>query len=650
MAALWPDTIVEEANLAFQISALRKVLEDGASGDALIQTVPTRGYRFVGIVTAVGQVAPIVSQPAPRRWWRSPWMWVVVGGTVVADLGALIATGRVRKSELKPASAFILNPQQVQIRKLTDNDDVSDVAISPDGRYVIFVRGDGQNQGLWLRQIDTRTDVRIVAPDGNELRGLTFSPDGALIYFLKSHPKDLTTRSLYSMSILGGAARMLIDDVDGPISFSPDRHKFVYERCTPAGLQIRLARVDADTERQLASIRGACSVSQPGLRWSPDGRTVAVPALLRTEPRRWILAAVSVDGAVRELLASPYRIGRPAWIAGGQALLVPHAEEKFSENQLWTVAFPGGEARRVTDDLTSYDMTLDATPDGREAVSTVISRVSNIWVVPGDDPARAQQVSDRLPLFKAVELVNGRLLSVGFDGRLWSMAPDGSQRMPFSSLRDVNSFVRCGSTVIASAVTTEAVTYVRIDMDGTHATPLISGTLPIGVFCSDTGKSLFYVRQTSPAQGIFKVPLAGGAAVEVGHNLPVGVSWPLGVSPDETQLAFLQNAHGPERPEGWRVAVVRIDDGASVGSWPVQLAASYPQLFRWTREGLAWEFLRTENGAFNVWEQSIAGGEPRQLTRFTSGRIFNFDWSVDGKRLVMTRGSITRDVVLLNLK
>src|SRR6476620_3121474 len=84
MAALWPDTIVEEANLAFQISALRKVLEDGGDGDSVIQTVPTRGYRFVGIVTAVGQVAPAVSQAATRRWWRSPWVWV--GCAVVAAL------------------------------------------------------------------------------------------------------------------------------------------------------------------------------------------------------------------------------------------------------------------------------------------------------------------------------------------------------------------------------------------------------------------------------------------------------------------------------------------------------------------------------------------------------------------------------------
>ena len=49
MAALWPDTSVEEANLAFQISSLRKALGEGAEGEALIQTVKTRGYRFVGI-------------------------------------------------------------------------------------------------------------------------------------------------------------------------------------------------------------------------------------------------------------------------------------------------------------------------------------------------------------------------------------------------------------------------------------------------------------------------------------------------------------------------------------------------------------------------------------------------------------------------
>src|SRR4029453_11050488 len=48
MRELWPDTIVEEANLTFQVSTLRKALgEDGAKW---IETVPKHGYRFTAPV------------------------------------------------------------------------------------------------------------------------------------------------------------------------------------------------------------------------------------------------------------------------------------------------------------------------------------------------------------------------------------------------------------------------------------------------------------------------------------------------------------------------------------------------------------------------------------------------------------------------
>jgi len=37
----------------------------------------------------------------------------------------------------------------------------------------------------------------------------------------------------------------------------------------------------------------------------------------------------------------------------------------------------------------------------------------------------------------------------------------------------------------------------------------------------------------------------------------------------------------------------------------------------------------------------------RRLTHFSVGQTFDFDWSHDHKRLVMTRGQVTRDVVLI---
>lgn len=47
---VWPDSFVEEGGLARNISVLRKALGDSPDGQRLIETVPKRGYRFVGVV------------------------------------------------------------------------------------------------------------------------------------------------------------------------------------------------------------------------------------------------------------------------------------------------------------------------------------------------------------------------------------------------------------------------------------------------------------------------------------------------------------------------------------------------------------------------------------------------------------------------
>lgn len=54
---VWPDTFVEESNLAQHISVLRKTLQDGEDSPRYIETVPTRGYRFIGEVRELGGVA-----------------------------------------------------------------------------------------------------------------------------------------------------------------------------------------------------------------------------------------------------------------------------------------------------------------------------------------------------------------------------------------------------------------------------------------------------------------------------------------------------------------------------------------------------------------------------------------------------------------
>src|SRR5215510_11952201 len=50
LKAAWPGTFVEEANLAQNVSLLRKALGDLRDAPRYIETIPKRGYRFVGTV------------------------------------------------------------------------------------------------------------------------------------------------------------------------------------------------------------------------------------------------------------------------------------------------------------------------------------------------------------------------------------------------------------------------------------------------------------------------------------------------------------------------------------------------------------------------------------------------------------------------
>jgi DNA-binding winged helix-turn-helix (wHTH) protein len=72
MAAAWPGLAVEDSNLTVQIAALRRLFEARAGGDGWIETLPRRGYRYVGPrsrrSSAPGRRRPPLSScPTSRR-------------------------------------------------------------------------------------------------------------------------------------------------------------------------------------------------------------------------------------------------------------------------------------------------------------------------------------------------------------------------------------------------------------------------------------------------------------------------------------------------------------------------------------------------------------------------------------------------------
>ena len=74
MKLVWPDSFVEEVNLAQNVSALRKLLGETPGQNRYIATIPRKGYRFVGEVRE--GAAPSV--PAPPRRNRPSLSFVAV--------------------------------------------------------------------------------------------------------------------------------------------------------------------------------------------------------------------------------------------------------------------------------------------------------------------------------------------------------------------------------------------------------------------------------------------------------------------------------------------------------------------------------------------------------------------------------------------
>ena len=132
--------------------------------------------------------------------------------------------------------------------------------------------------------------------------GLSFSPDGNYIYFVRSDKSTQLYNYLYTIPVLGGNPRQLIRDIDSPVSFSPDGKQFVFMRGIPDkdAIQLRIAAADGSGERLLAQLPAFAGVILGG-SWSPDGKSVAASTLEVGRQVRWVLNVVQVADADSEV-------------------------------------------------------------------------------------------------------------------------------------------------------------------------------------------------------------------------------------------------------------------------------------------------------------------------------------------------------------
>src|SRR5581483_7732577 len=219
----------KDRDLRYQSAAemradLRRLKRDTTSRRMVAAGSPASGgvVRPSGVQRRSSSVA--IEAVPPQR--RSRLIPAVLGSVVLV---ALLAFGAYRLMQ-RPHG---FNLQSMQFTKLTDNGKAAFVAISPNGQYVVYVLRDAEKQSLWVQNVATRSDVQVLAPDVVEFAGITFSPDGDHIYFVRSDKGTTHFRYLYEMPVLGGTPRQIIRDVDGAIDFAPGGAQFVFQRGFP---------------------------------------------------------------------------------------------------------------------------------------------------------------------------------------------------------------------------------------------------------------------------------------------------------------------------------------------------------------------------------------------------------------------------------
>jgi serine/threonine protein kinase/Tol biopolymer transport system component len=586
-----------------------------------------------GMASAVSAGATIAPTPAAQR---GPGKFVTIGVAAVAllILAAFVAYKFMHRS---PA----LNLQNMQITKLTDSGKALFVAISGDGRYIVYVRRDAELQSLWVRNVATKSDVQVLAPDNVAFKGVTFSPDGNYIFFTRSDKTNQLYSFLYSMPVLGGEPHQVLRDIDSGVSFSPDGLQFTFMRGVPDKntIEIRIANADGSGDHLLASLPSIV-VFLFGAAWSPDGKTIAATVLTGGESIRWVTSAINVaDGSVKELISGSEGIGKPVWLPDSSAIIVGIEARPEDRRQLWLVSFPGGERRRFTNDLSDYTPVLDMTADGKMLVTVSRTRDSHIFVLPGGQTAQAKQItSGETPDVDVAQGPDGKLMVRSNGSDLSLMNADATQRTaPLPNLRNYGWMSSCGDRyMVFESFADNKNRLVRTDPDGSN--PL---TLAEDVFdgtCSPDGAWVVY--SSSDLQHLYRLPIDGGAPKVVASSA-MGIEGK--ISPDGKWILTSYQEAGPVPVS--KYGVIPAEGGAAVHVFPHPVGATE---MGWAPDGKGIEVIFTQKGASNIWEQPLDGGAPHPVTNFTSGRIFGFAWSRDGKDLYLAKGEIQNDVVLIS--
>ncbi len=541
--------------------------------------------------------------------------------------------------------------QSIKVTKVSGTHNATIGAISPDGNYLAYVLNNEGNESLWLRHLSSESNVQIVPAQRVAYSALRFSADGSHIYYshtlLASGPAS-QEYDLYRIPVLGGTPQLLLKDIDSNPSFSHDGQRFVFIRANdpdPGKYYLIVANADGGDEKSIFS--GPMAGILMDAAWAPGGKVIAGPMIDQADSSSSLIAVDAETGKQKTIAKPPLTfISNAAWLPDGTALAVmmQNAETNFSRHQLGLVSYPEGKLRAITADTNDY-ATLSVSSDGKTIATIMRQALRDLYISSGQKP----DYSDvkRLPAVDSIPSISwasdGHLLAEQ-DWSIRVMDANGETKGDIANEKDTTAFqphgCSDGHVVFARGmIKTQGVSVWRSEADGSGLRRITQGKRDLYPTCAPDGKTVFYVDDAS--RFFMKVPIDGGKAERVSSEVSAGAER-FDLSGDGKLAALGTYDFKTQKPN---ISLLSLESGTVLRRFDYD--PRHRGQLRFSPDGKGIVYPIREKGVDNLWLQPLDGGPGRQLTNFTSLKIYSYQWSPDGKSLALVRGDSPTDLVLI---
>ena len=651
LKSVWPDSFVEEGNITFNIRQLRKALDDNAQSPLFIETIPRRGYRFLAPVEAFtanvpdedGTAAdgPEPSDMAPTSTGRPYLAGLIVAVVILA--GAVGLGGWLLRDREKSSLPLLVTPFQEE--KLSTDGSVFHIAISPDGKNVVYTHRVSGKQSIWLRQLETGNNVPIVPQSDDFYGGLAISPDGNSVYFVRGSQQG-PQLFIYRMPIFGGVPQKVNQGTQGWISLSPKGDKISFVRCPYTDedyCSLYISDVDGQNEKRLATRPRPIRIGDNKI--SPDGKTVAFAVgQSRTSSNQFAAMGVDIESGVERELTTErfFNISYFTWLPDQSGFLMTAMQLPERHYRIWQVSPSGSITKRTLGSESYSRLGMDA--QARLLVSTQVEPDFRLMVYQADNPTAPPRVfgdantvafaSDGKLYFSSMRTGNADI---------WSLSADGNElrHLTNESSADVVPMVSPDAKTVFFISDRSGTSQIwQMETDGTNQRQLTTdeGGSPLRV--SADGAWLYY---RSSLHGTLRRVSLNSRQEEVVMN---DLGRHMVISPDLKRIAY---AH--RRGLETTLTVASIPDGQVEKTWQVTAAPNLAHL-AWSADGQYLVYVLTDDAREigGLWFQMLNENAARQVADLSGDEIAEvaaFSLSDDAKRFAVIKGSWKHDAVLI---